>query len=240
MLDHKWLFALRPRLRACDARCLQRAFAMTPDYLADVWHALMRSNSRPWSGLSRGVWIEAVVDFQDLRRGWKAIEHGLRLAERAAALIAQDPAWEVVTAAQLGIVTFARSNARPGSMRSWQPRWRTTASPRDEHPGAGSRSVACVRSIRATVEDVAATLRISGCGQRRTPEGSPGPRGDRPPGGCGLGSFSSRHATGAESDARGWSGSPVAGRRLRDVRMQRRRCRSNAGAAVKEPRWRPS
>ena len=41
------------------------------------------------------------------RRIVEAIDHGIALAELAQALIEADPAWELVTPAQIGIVTFA-------------------------------------------------------------------------------------------------------------------------------------
>jgi glutamate/tyrosine decarboxylase-like PLP-dependent enzyme len=41
----------------------------------------------------------------------QAIERGIALAEYAEQLLHEDPRWEVVTPAQLGIVTFAGRNA---------------------------------------------------------------------------------------------------------------------------------
>ena len=110
---HKWLF------QPYDCGCvfvsrpgaLERAFAMYPEYLKDV---MAREDevdlfNRSLELTRRGRALKLWMTFRTYgtRRIVEAIDHGIALAEVAQALIEADPAWELVTPAQIGIVTFA-------------------------------------------------------------------------------------------------------------------------------------
>jgi glutamate/tyrosine decarboxylase-like PLP-dependent enzyme len=110
---HKWLFA------PYDVGCLfvrrpgvlERTFSMRPEYLADVRPATPEVNfgdrSLELTRRSRALklWLMLKVNGAGRVRG--AIERCIGLAEHAQRLLESDPSWEVVTPAQLGIVTFA-------------------------------------------------------------------------------------------------------------------------------------
>jgi glutamate/tyrosine decarboxylase-like PLP-dependent enzyme len=117
---HKWLFS------PYDAGCLfvarpgalADAFGMRPEYLADV-RAAPGEVSFGDRGLeltrrARGfkLWLLFRVYGADRLRA--AVARGLSLAEYAQRLLGADPAWEVVTPAQLAIVTFTRRGWSPG------------------------------------------------------------------------------------------------------------------------------
>jgi aromatic-L-amino-acid/L-tryptophan decarboxylase len=114
---HKWLF------QPIDIGCLfvrrpgilKRAFQETPDYLADVTahedEIDLRDRGLELTRRGRGLKLWLSFRTYGVRRIAEAIERGLALAEHAQGLIESDKDWEVVTAAQLGIVTFARRGA---------------------------------------------------------------------------------------------------------------------------------
>ena len=163
---HKWLF--QPYDLGCvlvtRRGALQRTFAMTPDYLADVTARTdevdLRDRGLELSRRGRGLKLWLTFKIYGARLLGEAIEHGLRLAERAAALIAQDPAWEVVTAAQLGIVTFARRDAPPGEHAKLAAALADDGFALVTSTQVQGREVLrlCTINPRTTVEDVAATL----------------------------------------------------------------------------------
>ena len=109
---HKWLFqpyeAGAVLLR--EPGLLERTYSLTGEYLRDTFGGEVNFRDRGIQ-LSRGVralklWLSVQVfgaaAFRD------AVEHGLRLAEHAEAVLRSRDGWEVVTPAQLGIVCFAR------------------------------------------------------------------------------------------------------------------------------------
>ena len=110
---HKWLFA------PYDVGCLfvrrpgvlDRAFSMRPEYLADVRPDTAEVNfgdrSLELTRRSRALKLWLMLKVYGAARVRDAIERCIRLAEHAQRLIESDPSWEVVTPAQLGIVTFA-------------------------------------------------------------------------------------------------------------------------------------
>jgi glutamate/tyrosine decarboxylase-like PLP-dependent enzyme len=111
---HKWLFA------PYDVGCLfmrrpgvlERAFSMRPEYLADVRpdSAEVNFGDRSLELTRRGralkLWL--MLKVYGAARVRDAIARCIGLAEHAQRLLESDPDWEVVTPAQLGIVTFAR------------------------------------------------------------------------------------------------------------------------------------
>ncbi|HEY8022135.1 MAG TPA: pyridoxal-dependent decarboxylase [Thermoanaerobaculia bacterium] len=109
---HKWLF--QPFEIGCvlvrDRRLLHDAFTIHPDYLQDVHRYLEAVNfcdygiqlSRSFRALK--LWMSLqVFGIAEFRR---AIDRGFDLAERAEALLAARPCWEIVTPAAMAIVTF--------------------------------------------------------------------------------------------------------------------------------------
>jgi glutamate/tyrosine decarboxylase-like PLP-dependent enzyme len=109
---HKWLF--QPFECGCvlvrDGGALKDAFRLVPEYLRDTDRATEEVNFRDWGvQLTRGfralkLWMTVQVFGMDAIR--QAIGWGVRLAEVAEEELRASDAWEVVTPAQLGIVTF--------------------------------------------------------------------------------------------------------------------------------------
>jgi aromatic-L-amino-acid decarboxylase len=109
---HKWLF--QPYEIGCvlvrDAGWLRRAFHILPEYLVDIEGREGEVNFCDYGiQLTRGfralkLWLSlkafGAVAFR------QALDRGFELAERAEMVIRQLPDWELVTPAQLGIVTF--------------------------------------------------------------------------------------------------------------------------------------
>lgn len=114
---HKWLF--QPYEVGCllvrDARHLQRAFRVHDDDHADYLVDVMAHHEGEVNFFERGVqltrgfralklWMSLrIFGLAEFRR---AIDVGLDLAEYAERCLRDDPRWEIVTAAQLGVLTF--------------------------------------------------------------------------------------------------------------------------------------
>jgi aromatic-L-amino-acid decarboxylase len=115
---HKWLF--QPFEIGCvlvrDMRYLRQAFAVHPEdnaaYLADVGrmaehevvfyeHGIQLTRSFRALKLWMSLRIFGLAAFR------AAIDRGIALAEEAEQVLRADPRWEVVTPAQLAVVTFA-------------------------------------------------------------------------------------------------------------------------------------
>lgn len=115
---HKWLF--QPFECGCvlmrDGAALKDTFRLVPEFLRDTDLATEEVNFRDWGvQLTRGLralklWMTVQVFGMDAIRG--AIAWGIQLAEAAEEELRASDAWEVVTPAQLGIVTFRYR--RPG------------------------------------------------------------------------------------------------------------------------------
>jgi glutamate/tyrosine decarboxylase-like PLP-dependent enzyme len=109
---HKWLF--QPLDAGCllvrDGAALERTFSTAPAYLRDAAAASEEVNfcdrgvelTRPFRALK--LWMSLKVFGAAAFRA--AIDHGLALAEYAESRLRDDAAFEVVTPARLGIVTF--------------------------------------------------------------------------------------------------------------------------------------
>ena len=114
---HKWLF--QPYDLGCvlvrRPGVLEQAFRETPDYLADVTgkegEADLRDRGLELSRRGRGLKLWLAFRTYGVRRMAAAIDRGLDLAEHAQRLVEGDARWQVVTPAQLGIVTFAPRDA---------------------------------------------------------------------------------------------------------------------------------
>jgi glutamate/tyrosine decarboxylase-like PLP-dependent enzyme len=109
---HKWLF--QPYEAGClmvrEPGTLERAFSLDGPYLRDTAGGAVDFRNRGLQ-LTRGsralkLYLSLRVFGLDAFRA--AIDHGQDLAEHAEATLRERPGWEVVTPAQLGIVTFRR------------------------------------------------------------------------------------------------------------------------------------
>ena len=115
---HKWLF--QPFEIGCllvrDLRHLRQAFAVHPEdnasYLADVGRMAEREVVFYEHGVQLTRSFRALKLWMSLRIFGLAafretIDRGIALAEEAERMLRSDPRWEVVTPAQLAVVTFA-------------------------------------------------------------------------------------------------------------------------------------
>jgi len=117
---HKWLF--QPYdcgvVLVRHPGALERAFAMSPEYLKDVMGSEDRvdlfNRSLELSRKTRALKLWLTFKTHGVTRIAAAIQAGMDIAERAQAMVqAQAGIWELVTPAQLGILTFARRGAGP-------------------------------------------------------------------------------------------------------------------------------
>ena len=109
---HKWLF--QPYDSGCvlvrHPGALEQAFQMNPEYLADVTSPEavdLRNRGFELSRKPRALKLWLTFTTYGLDAIAKAIERGIENAEIAEGILRSDPTWDVVTPAQLGIVTFA-------------------------------------------------------------------------------------------------------------------------------------
>ncbi len=114
---HKWLFQPYDLgvLLVRRPGALERAFSMNPEYLADVTagdgEVDLRNRSLELSRRGRALKLWLTFRTYGSAALAAAIEQGIVLAETAQGLLEAEDGWEVVTPAQLGIVTFARLGA---------------------------------------------------------------------------------------------------------------------------------
>ena len=109
---HKWLF--QPYEMGCvlvkDAHWLKETFHILPEYLQDIDRGAEETNFCDYGiQLTRGtralkLWMSLKTFGLDAFR--QAIEHGIQLAEYAEKVLRASSSWEIVTPAQIGIVTF--------------------------------------------------------------------------------------------------------------------------------------
>jgi len=105
---------------------LDQAFSMNPEYLIDVTSAGasdiaadfgevdLRNRGLELSRRSRALKLWLTLRTYGTDTLARAIERGIALADHAASLLRANRRWQVVTAAQLGIVTFARRGTADG------------------------------------------------------------------------------------------------------------------------------
>ncbi len=114
---HKWLF--QPYDLGCvlisRPGALEQTFRITPEYLADVTgsggQVDLRDRGLELTRRARGLKLWLVFRTYGVARIRAAIERGIELAEHAERLIVADARWELVTPAQLGVITFALRGA---------------------------------------------------------------------------------------------------------------------------------
>jgi aromatic-L-amino-acid decarboxylase len=118
---HKWLFAPYDAgvLLVRRPGVLERAFGMRPEYLADVQAGTDAGKPAPDGRVDfgqrspeltrrpRGLKLWMLFRTYGLDAIAAGIERGIQLAQRAQELIERDSYWQIVTPAQLGIVTFS-------------------------------------------------------------------------------------------------------------------------------------
>ena len=108
---HKWLF--QPYDIAClfvrGSGSLEQTFAMNPEYLADLHGSEVDLHNRSMELTRRSRALKLWLTFRayGLPTMQQAIDRGIALAEYAGRVIEAHPRLEIVTPAQLGIITFA-------------------------------------------------------------------------------------------------------------------------------------
>jgi glutamate/tyrosine decarboxylase-like PLP-dependent enzyme len=108
---HKWLF--QPYDVACllvrEPGALERTFSMHPEYLRDSQSGAVNFHNRGLELTRRARAAKLWLTFRTygLDTLVDAIDRGVALAEHAQRVVEADPRLEVVTPAELGIVTFA-------------------------------------------------------------------------------------------------------------------------------------
>ena len=117
---HKWLFQPYDVGVCMVTRpgALENCYAMSPEYLKDVQTATGAVNfgnrSLELTRRSRALKLWMSLRSYGAEKFRAAVQRGIELAEFAEQQIRQQPdTWELVTAAQIGVVTFA--------FRDWQP-----------------------------------------------------------------------------------------------------------------------
>jgi len=143
---HKWLFAPYEcgALLVREPGLLARAFAMAPEYLADTTGAddrgpafgrdglhahgepggapaaprepSLRDRSLQLTRTSRALKLWLTIKTFGMGEIRAAIARGIALAEHAEATLRATPGWEIVTPAQLAVVTFAPRDGDSGAM----------------------------------------------------------------------------------------------------------------------------
>jgi aromatic-L-amino-acid/L-tryptophan decarboxylase len=165
---HKWLF--QPYDCGCvfvrHPGALERAFTMTPEYLKDVMgkedEVDMFNRSLELTRRARALKLWLTFKTHGTAKIVKAIERGIELAETAQAMIEKDSEnWELVTPAQIGIVTFARKGAKDGEHAAMVNHITESGYATLSSTLIGGRSVLrlCILNPLTTEDDIAETLR---------------------------------------------------------------------------------
>ena len=118
---HKWLFQPYD-LGVCMVTrpgALEKCYAMSPEYLKDVQAVTGAVNfgnrSLELTRRSRALKLWMSLRTYGAQKFRDAVRRGIELAEFAERYLRRHPeTWEVVTPAQIGVVTFAFRNWRPG------------------------------------------------------------------------------------------------------------------------------
>jgi glutamate/tyrosine decarboxylase-like PLP-dependent enzyme len=161
---HKWLF--QPYDVAClfvrEPGALERTFAMHPEYLADLdgAHPDLHNRSLELTRRSRALKLWLTMRAYGLPTLGRAVERGIALAEYAQRVVESDARLEIVTPAQLGIVTFAGADATDADHR------RAVAELNTDGYAAASTTVLhgrtvlrlCIINPRTTTDDIDGTV----------------------------------------------------------------------------------
>ena len=164
---HKWLF--QPYDVGCvlvrHPGALERAFSLDAEYLRDVRgvddEVDLRDRGLELSRRSRALKLWLTFRIYGVTHIRKAIERGIALAKFAEEALRADSAWEVVTPANLAIVTFVRSASRADDARL-----RASLVGEDGSAAVSSTSLhgrhvlrLCTINPRTTETDVTTTIR---------------------------------------------------------------------------------
>jgi len=163
---HKWLF--QPYDVGCllvrRSGILEQAYAMNPEYLLDVkaraGEVDLRNRSLELTRRSRALKLWLTFRTYGAERLGQAVERGIALAERAEQLLRDDAKWEVVTPAQLGVVTWAAVG-----VSSEQHRAAAAALTNDGYASVTTTTIRgksvlrlCTLNPRTTEDDIRGTL----------------------------------------------------------------------------------
>ncbi len=177
---HKWLF--QPYEIGCllvkEKEWLTRTFENRPTYLRDTQQKEEYNFSNTGIQLTRSfralkLWMSIRVFGIDAFKD--AVGHGLYLAKVAEKKIRQLPDWEVITPAQLGIITFRFSPASNSEKENDQINKKIVASMIREQYAMLSSTILdqktvlrmCIINPRTTIEDVEHTIsKLSEIGQK--------------------------------------------------------------------------
>ena len=117
---HKWLFAPYECgvLLVREPGLLAAAFAMSPEYLADTTgpEPSLRDRSLQLTRTSRALKLWLTIKTFGVGEIRAGITHGIALAEHAERTLRATPGWEIVTPAQLAVVTFAPERGSPADI----------------------------------------------------------------------------------------------------------------------------
>jgi aromatic-L-amino-acid/L-tryptophan decarboxylase len=117
---HKWLFAPYECgvLLVREPGLLARAFAMSPEYLADTTgpEPSLRDRSLQLTRTTRALKLWLTIKTFGLDEIRAGIAHGIALAEHAESRVRSMPGWSVVTPAQLAVVTFTPPAGEPAAL----------------------------------------------------------------------------------------------------------------------------
>lgn len=165
---HKWLF--QPYGCGCllvrHPGALENAFAMHPEYLRDSKGAecgevdlYNRSIELTRRARAIKIWMTLVTHGVDGVAA--AVARGIALAEHAERFIRDDErTWELVTPAQIGVVTFAKRDCRPGEHQRMVNRLSASGFATLSTTELGGRSVLrlCTINPLTTPEELEQTL----------------------------------------------------------------------------------
>jgi aromatic-L-amino-acid/L-tryptophan decarboxylase len=164
---HKWLFQPYDigAVLVRRAGALEACFAMNPEYLRDVQtgedtQVDLRNRGPELSRRVRAakLWLTFKAHGADAIAA--AIQVGIELADQAQSLIAADSSWELVTPAQLGVVTFAARGIDDAEHERRARALSETGFAAVSCTELSGRTVfrLCLINPRTTVADVAQTL----------------------------------------------------------------------------------
>ena len=161
---HKWLFQPYDIAAVWIAHpgALERTFAMYPEYLRDTATGIVDLHNRSLELTRRSRAAKLWVTLRSLGRERiaAAIARGVALAEEAERLIDAVPAMQIVTSAQLGIVTFAVSGFDDAGHLSLAARVTDDGSAALTSTVLKGRTVLrlCPINPRTTTEDLSGTI----------------------------------------------------------------------------------
>jgi glutamate/tyrosine decarboxylase-like PLP-dependent enzyme len=117
---HKWLFTPYECgvLLVREPGLLAGAFAMAPEYLADTTgpEPSLRDRSLQLTRTSRALKLWLTIKAFGIAEIREGIARGIALAEHAEGTLRATPGWEIVTPAQLAVVTFAPDRGDPAAL----------------------------------------------------------------------------------------------------------------------------